>query len=100
MSSISYKSMYIDSQKKVLFYFFQFNFLIHLLRFFLFVFVMIFISFFFYVVYCLTYMQVEALTVENQRLNGKLENALGKIGVVCFNIIIIVLHVKPFYSIS
>ncbi|KHN19893.1 hypothetical protein glysoja_033525, partial [Glycine soja] len=40
MSSISYKSMYIDSQKKV-----------------------------------------EALTVENQRLNGKLENALGKIGV-------------------
>ncbi|KAG4913147.1 hypothetical protein AAZX31_19G142100 [Glycine max] len=38
MASISYKSMYIDSQKKI-----------------------------------------EALTVENQRLNGKLENALGKI---------------------
>ncbi|BAT98310.1 hypothetical protein VIGAN_09195600 [Vigna angularis var. angularis] len=33
--------------------------------------------------------QIEALTAENQRLNGKLENALGKIEVVCYNVIIV-----------
>lgn len=31
-------------------------------------------------------MQIKALASENQRLNGKLENALGKIEAVCFNI--------------
>lgn len=34
-------------------------------------------------------MQIEALTEENQRLNGKLENALGKVEVVCYNVIIV-----------
>jgi len=44
---------------------------------------------YFYVAYCLTYMQIEALIEENQRLNGKLENALGKIEAVCSNLIIL-----------
>jgi len=45
-------------------------------------------------------MQIEALTEENHRLNGKLENALGKIEVVRYNVITVgSLHLDSYYGI-
>jgi len=46
------------------------------------------------------YMQIEALTEENLRLNGKLENALGKLDVVSYNVIIVgSIHLESYYGI-
>lgn len=96
MASKSYKSMYIDSQKKVFclskIYFSNASFK-HVHSVFglgIPFFIMFFIA---------LHMQLEALTDENRQLNGKLEIALGKIEVVCWVIIIILvlLHLDCYY---